>query len=438
MGYNEKSIKTKVINVAILAEEPLGWDSGKHYFPVILNNYEWKIDNTIYKFSTRYIKDKEITKGKLNIAHYDVLLVPGGGVGDGESIIKGFNILRRVKKWKKNISGFIKNGGGYVGICGGAALMTSLNNGYGKKPITFTERQYNKSAIGVSCVSSYYKDLAIPLLYPFQCKYPEKIGAMAYVFSFAPGETIDSVRIHSAGIPLDFQISKDNPIFSDYSMDTLRMRWWGGPALIVPEKPNREVKVLARYPNEEISKNKNTRIWAWRYIGNIYGLVTAFFKTLKMIKNENIRLKNVFLYSYYLAGNWEKTDKLIELNFSNKPCMTAEIYPNEKKGRILLCTTHPEYLIWYGGHIEEVDNRDFNCLASGFHKWKNISPFSKTFADELTHTWWIVRRMVAWAAKIPDNHLPPISKDQINEKERSIISKNILWNGSIIDQMKNI
>ena len=80
--------------MAILAEEPLGWDSGKHYFPVILDGYSWKIDDISYKISTFYLYDKDIIKGRLNIFDYDVFLVPGGGVGDGEAVVKGFNRLK--------------------------------------------------------------------------------------------------------------------------------------------------------------------------------------------------------------------------------------------------------------------------------------------------------------------------------------------------------
>ena len=46
--------------------------------------------------------------------------------------------------------------------------------------------------------------------------------------------------------------------------------------------------------------------------------------------------------------------------------------------------------------------------------------------------------MTAWAAKIPDEHMPQISKDIINEESRKIIKKNILWDGSLSDQMENI
>lgn len=428
----------QIIKVAILAEEPLGWGSGKHYFPVILDGYTWNIGDKSFKFSTEYIFDKDILHGRLNVSNYDVLLVPGGGVGDGEAIVKGFNVSRKVRRWKKHICNFIKNGGGYLGICGGTALITGLSTGPGKTPVSFLEKQYNKSGFGISCVTSYYKHLAFPLFYLFQRRYPEKIGATGYVFSFNPGETVDGTRIHAGGVPVDFQLFKDNPIFSDFKDKTIRIRWWGGPALEVPEKPDREVKILARYPKQDFSINESTKIFAWRYTGSIYGLIKSFFKSLKMVKNENSGLKNILMYTYYLAGNWEPSDRFIELDFSNKSCMTAEIYPNENKGRILLCAAHPEYMIWWGGHIEEVNASGFNNLANGLHQWKNIKSLSKNIEDELTYTWWIVRRITAWVAKVPDNYLPPITKGKIAEKANKIIKENILWDGTLIDQMKNI
>jgi len=82
---NKNNTDYNIIKVAILAEEPLGWGSGKHYFPVILDNFTWSFGDTSYEFSASYIFDKDIIKGTLNITNYDVLLVPGGGVGDAAS-----------------------------------------------------------------------------------------------------------------------------------------------------------------------------------------------------------------------------------------------------------------------------------------------------------------------------------------------------------------
>jgi len=431
---NKKFIKIKV---AILANEPIGWGSCKHYFPVILNDYKWTKKDITYKISAEYIYDKDICKGKLTTSKYDLLLVPGGGVGDGESIIQGFNRHPKVKKWKKNLSKFIKDGGGYVGICGGTALLTGLNTGDKRKPTTFTERQYNKSSVGVSCVNSFYKYLAIPLIYPFQKNHPEKIGATGYVFSFSPGATKDGVEFFTGGVPVDFQIFKNHPIFSDFPKDTERMRWWGGPALIIPDKPDRDITVLARYPKEDFSKNPSTKINAWSYRGGILGLLKALIKSFKIIKDRNISLNHLLTYAYYLAGNWSISDKNIELDFPNKASITAEVYPNENKGRILLCTAHPEYMIWWDGEIIESDPNDFNCLAKGLHKWINIHPLSKSVLSEMTYTWWVVRRFVAWAAKVPDENLPPISPGELNEGSKKLIS-DIFYDGDIVKQMENI
>jgi hypothetical protein len=432
----EMNHEKRLIRVAILADEPLGWGSGKHFFPIILDNYSWMVKNKTYTVITKYIFDKDILKGHLKTDEFDVLLVPGGGVGDGLAMIKGFHFLRKVKKWKKNISEFIQDGGGYIGICGGTALITDLQTA-DKKTRSFLERQYNKSSLGVTCVSSFYKSIAFPLFYLFQKNHAEKIGAIAYVFSFAPGETVDGIRIHTGGAPVDFQICKDHPIFSDFGKDTERIRWWGGPALIVPENPDREVQILAKYPTQDLSDMNDIRIHAWKYIGGIRGLFFAFFKAASYIKKENETLRNVFLYTYYMAGNWEITDKVIELDYSNKPCITTEVYPNENKGRILLCTAHPEYMVWWNGHITEAKNKEFICLGTGLYQWRDIASLSENAYAELTHTWWMVRRFVAWAAKVPDGHLPPIQKDE-SLKEKSILTKNVFWDGSLQNAMENI
>jgi glutamine amidotransferase-like uncharacterized protein len=430
------NISKKIIRVAVLAEEPLGWGSGKHYFPMILDKYSWKKNNIEYEFKTEYITDKNIIKGTLKVENFDVLLVPGGGVGDGECIAKGFNCLPRVRKWKKNISNFIKNGGGYIGICGGAALLTSFkfkSDGYQ----SFFERQYDKSAVGVSCIKSYYKEIAFPLFYPFQKKHPEKIGPIGYIFSFAPGQTSDDVNIHTGGVPIDFKINKNNPIFSDVQNNEIKIRWWGGPGLLVPENPDRNVKAIAWYPKKDVSEDEKTSVYAWRYTGNFIGLLKGMWKAFKLIKKNNDSLKNLLLYAYYLSGPWQKSEKKIIMDMANKASITTEIYPNENKGRILLCTSHPEYMIWYNGSIKEINGK-VDGIGYGFHKWNEINKLSKDLIDEFTHTWWIVRRLSAWAAKIPDDQLPPIEKGIINNKAKKILSENVFWDGTLKNQMFNI
>lgn len=433
---NERKNQRK-IKVAILAEEPLGWGSGKHYFPVILNNYRWKNDQIEYEIITSFIYDKDIIENKLTTSSYDVLLVPGGGVGDGECMTKGFYHLPRVKKWKKNIKNFIKQGGGYVGICGGAALLTDLKTDGKQK--TFVERQYDKSSVNVSKVKSYYNHLAIPLFYPNQQKNPDHVGATAYVFSFQPGETDDGRRVFSAGIPIEFSIDTTHEFFKDYPHDTLKMRWWGGPGLINPDQnDSTNVSAIASFPSSRITNEKKIMIHAWRYTGGFSGLLQGFKKSLDFVTKEKLDIKKIFTYTFYFAGDWEKTDTVIDLDLSGKKAMTLETYPNEYKGRIFLCSTHPEYMIWNDGYIEEIDDKEFNCIANGFHRWKSIKHFSHDGLKELTATWWIIRRAVAWAAKVPSNDYPPIfEKNKMDDAVKNL-AQNLFWDGTLKKQINDI
>jgi len=430
--------KLQIIKIAVLASESLGWDSGKHYFPMILNGYSWESGSKKYTFVTDYIYDKDIIKGRLSVSNYDILLVPGGGVGDSEAISKGFTFSFKVKRWKKNIQNFIKDGGSYIGICGGVALFTRLDVGKNSKPKSFLEKLYDKSSLDISVVKHFYNHLAFPLLYTFQHNHPEKIGATSYVFSFSPGETKDGVLFHSGGVPVDFKILKDNPIFFDYYSDTLRIRWWGGPAITLPDKSDRFLKVCANYPDKDFSKDEKTRIFAWSYRGGFHGLVKSFFGSLFFIKKEKLDFKDIFMYIYFFAKSWKKSDKIIDLDFSDKPSITVEEYPNKNKARIVLCTSHPEYMIWWEGYITEVKENKEVCMATGFHKWKDVKPFSIDLIDEFTYTWWVLRRFAAWAGKVPDKEMPPIEKGEINKIAKKIIKENIYWDKTLINQMKNI
>ena len=422
MTEKQNSVKKKDthnISVAILAEEPFFWGSRKFYHEIILNGYAWKTDDTIYEINTTYLYDKDIIKGALTKSNFDLLLVPGGGVGNNESLLKGVSFVPSVKKFKHNIRRYIQEGGGYLGICGGAALITGLIKGDGKKPTTITERLYNKSCLHVSCVTSFFKNLAFPLFYPFQYQHPEHVGNSAYAFSYAPGRTKDGKYIHTTGCCLDIHINHNNPLFSTLDTKTLRMRWWAGQALQPSQQPDRELYILAHYPPKDVSEDDTTII----------------------VKQQKLHLHDVPIFTFYLAGPGESTKKIIHLNQGNKPCITAEIYPNEHKGRILLSTLHAEYMIWHGGHIQQVTPSKTICIGSGFHQWNDIEPLSDTYIDEITCNWWILRRFVAWVAKVPDHHLPTQENGIVPEKAekiKEIIKKNIVWDGTAFHQMKNI
>lgn len=306
-----------------------------------------------------------------------------------------------------------------------------------RKPTTFSERQYNKSSIGVSSTYSYYKNLAIPLLYPFQYKHPEKVGTTAYVFSFRPAKNSQGDYFHSGGIPIDIKILKDNPIFADYNKDKLTVRWWGGQALWPQKNPDRKVKICAKYSDKELHEQERTRIHAWRYTGGLIGLIQSLFKSMEYANKEDITIFDAAMFSYYLAKEWELTDKIIESDIAKRPCLVTEEYPNKNKGRICLCTLHPEYMVWWDGHIEENKQKDI-CLADGLYQWKDVSTLKKPIDNNLTHTWWLVRRLTAWASKIPDEDMPPIEKEKVKKEDLEKIENILFWDGSMLNQMECI
>jgi hypothetical protein len=392
----------KEVKVAILADEQLGWASGKELYIRILNNYQWTVGDKKYKFVTTEIYDEDILRGELTTKNYDVLLMPGAGVGDGESLVKGFfSPLPRVKKWKENIDNFVKSGGGYSGYCGGTMLATRLY----KDPGSFAGRVYDRGSLGFSEVKMYMGEESFGV---------RNVGAGMYICSnhtplnLDKPENINKWELQQSGIPLDMQMINKHPIFDDYLKDECSIKWHGGPALIIPDDCQRNITVLAKYPEWEISENSSTRLHEWKYIGGPIDIIKGFFKAREIFKEYGKPLPPGAFATIAYSYDWEKTDKIVELNYSNKAGIVAEIYPNENHGRIVLNGLHPQFPIWFGGHIVEAEDTDKNSLLEGLFKWVDRVPWADTPEDELTYTWWIVRRSVAWAAKVPDNDLPPI------------------------------
>jgi len=394
----------KEVKVAMLSEFPIpGWVEALPCFIAAIDGYQWTVGNNTYRFKLTKIYDKDIIHGRLITKNYDMLLVPGGAVGDAEALAKGAapNIVK-ANRWKNQIMKFIEEGGGYVGYCGGAMVMA----GFADKPCTLGERIYNRGTIDGSAFKMSYYGVKFNL--PIS---PSKItGLETYLWTYqepSDYDTVEECSTYHGGVPLDIQILRNNPIFDDFIEDIQRIPWVGGPALVLSENTDRETSILAKYPIEEMSKNDSSKIHVWKYVGGIRGLFSGFLKGVKMCKEFNEPLIYAITYANFLASDWKKTSKIVETNFSNKPCMTTEIYPNENKGRISLCALHPEYALWWGGHVEENDT-DNNCLQDGLFNWVNITSSNETPGDEITHNWWIIRRQVAWAAKVPDNDLPPI------------------------------
>jgi hypothetical protein len=91
-----------------------------------------------------------------------------------------------------------------------------------------------------------------------------------------------------------------------------------------------------------------------------------------------------------------------------------------------------------GGEIEEVNESDAVCLGHGLHRWKAIEPISDTSQDNLTYTWWVRASYGGMVCEDADTDMPPIEKGALNDGLRRIVRDNVQWDGTLIDQMRNI
>ena len=407
--YNEyiatDIIDEKDIRVAILTDEKesdedfYGPYGRTRYFMWALSDYNWTVGETSYCFDVSLLPTKKLLRGGLTTDKYDVLLYPPDTANE-KLFTTGFSRLPRNILRKKRITDFVEDGGGYFATCGGAAISGDLEN----KPKTLMERLLKNSCLGISGVNISI-NTAIPILSQWAGLGPQAVGSLGYLMYSSWNQTDYNNNYHS-GVCLDVPISNSNPIFDDYLEDTRKIRWLGLPAFVIPENPDREITVLARFPDEKISNNETIRIHHWKYTGRLRGLLPGLLNPDGDVQYwDNL---GVLMRIFVFAGDWEP-DILVETNFSNKPFMTAEIYPNENKARIVLCSGHPEHNVWWGGYIEEPEDTKGNNLYEGFYHWKDIIPEEDTTEDEFSYNYWIVRRSVAWVSKIvPDNDLPPV------------------------------
>jgi len=388
------SIDTKEIRVAIYTDT-----KDEKYFMLPLNNYNWMVGNTKYSFIPSLITTKDILKGELNIENYD-LLIYSFNQADQWLFKTSHSNLPKNKIVVRNILNFVKDGGGYYGSCGACGIAGGMIN----KPKSLLEKWMYKSSLGITGVNFLYNS-AIPLLADFTRRGPESVDMQSYLL-YSGWYTTNPHDMNYSGLCPDVNISKDNPIFDDFIGETRKIRWIGFPALEVPEQPDREITVLARFPEEEISDNTSYQIHYWTYTGGIRGLIKGLlFGNKEIIWCENM---GILMRPWLFSSDWEKTNKTVETYVANKAFMTAEIYPNENSARIIRCPGHPELLTWWGGHLHDLEDTDNNNLYDGFYTLFDAIPTDETIEDEITYNYCIIRRIAAWEAKIPDNDLPSV------------------------------
>ncbi len=397
--------ETITINVALFTDEEENEEFHSpyrrtKYFVYALRNYSWIVGDTTYKFEIDLLNSKMLRRGKLTVENYDLMIYPPDQV-DNKSVNIISKYQPRIAIERRRITDFVEQGGGYFGTCAGGMLPGNTIN----DPVSFVDYTWKAFCFGFSEVDCDHSQATL-LFSELRGLPPEALGyAGAYLWYSGWNQT-DYASNYYAGIPLDIPLNKDNPIFEDYIQDTCRIRWVGGPALVLPEDPVSEINVLARYPDQEFSDNESTDIHYWSYQGGIRGLLKGLLFDEELHYFTHLGL---FLKAPVFASDWIKTEKIVKTNFSNRPFMVSEIYPNENEARIVRCTGHPEHNVWWGGHIQEKNDTNHNNLYEGFYRWENVTPEDETVEDEFNHTHWIVRRSIAWSSKnVPDSDLPPV------------------------------
>jgi len=314
----------------------------------------WNDTNPPYKFVLKEITDKEIINGYLSVDNFDILIFPGIGRGYPHIFDEPFPV-----PWKDNIRKFVSDGGGYLGICGGAVVA-----GYGlvNRADTIWEKVADESTLKIANVK-VYQDISLPM-------WGDKVGQSAYMW-------------YGSGIPAKVEVNREHPIFSVCPKKLWTIRHMGGPAFV--EMENKEVSILATY-QEELSDIAPIHVWKW-----------GPFLREEEIPEENLFdfLKRKGLEDIIDLKDWEKQKEMIRTNVRGKAAAVANEYG---QGRVVIFGPHPEYPSWEGGYLEEAEDTPHNRMGELF-RWRS----NKWVSNE-----WIILRSAAWAVGIPDEELPSI------------------------------
>lgn len=153
--------------------------------------YSWTSGNTKYRIDVDIISKRDIINGKLR--NYDALVIPGAA----RPYFDAYN-----KKWREEVMSFIENGGGYVGICGGANLVS----------MGFNEKFSSNSILNASVlkiVNVYVND--------------EQDEEWQYLWKS---------NWRHGGPPIKIYILKNEvPIFKGFYNSYRSIRYWGGPGM---------------------------------------------------------------------------------------------------------------------------------------------------------------------------------------------------------------
>jgi len=337
-------------------------------------NYSWTHNNTNYKFNAKLIYDKEVyglckKDERLTNDNYDAFIIAGSmrqfpiNMGflfqfDRQKLAQIYKVLPMDKLWIRNVKIFIENGGGYIGICGGA------NIGCLGCPLRNTQDNSISDLLTL-----FVHHLGIAKVFSNDQQWQEWM----YSWKEPLGPASDE-----CGVPINCSVNYEHPIFAGYNKDNLNLRWWSGPGLYEDDDKLRyfdgklgEVTWLATYDEEPMEK---APIYRW------------------------IKKRGVYQKAWRITTDIEGDYAAIATTYN-------------EKGRITLYGPHPEHQTLFGGHVYEFKTLTPYKFMTAVWPFR-ADPYGYNWTggtySPVDYTWWIIRRSAAWVAHVPDDAMPPI------------------------------
>jgi hypothetical protein len=345
---NSKNIQDE--NVIKVALYECGSSFNERQF-ISLCNYEWEKNNKTFRFEATVIDNDDVIgsgSNPLTNENFDVFII---GASAKSYLIDGLN-----DKWKSNVQNFVANGGGYIGVCGGA---NAASQGFQTATNAF-HRQVNKGVLGLANV--YINDYFLG-----EWQYLMKFGFNAFLMENVTNTSYPSYP----NVITSVEKNQKNEIFSTYKNNLRYISYAGGPGMYnasLNDPKLGPIIPLLRYA-EELMHSKPIHYWR------------------------------------PTIGGWQIHSN-VSTNLLNKFAGLATTY--NSNGRVVLYGPHPEYpFVVIDGYIKEYYGRGY-MSSHALSKQYVYNYFGKLL--NFSYNAWIIRRSMAWAAHVSEEDLPPISE----------------------------
>ena len=367
----------KEIKVIRIAQFPKS--AGCDTLVEIMFNYGWISNNTTYKFEiTELTFDESIGIGNnsLNNENFDILYV-------------GANFDLRTKsgkdaKLQENVKSFIKNGGGFLGSCGGANFVIQ---GY-EDPLVH-EKIVNQNVLKIVNVYSN----------------SDWFGEARYLFNWKNDDnplTMPNKTQGSAPIECKIERNNSNPIFSCYPYETVDLVYGGGPGM---------------------------------YPANINSSLMGEVVPLLIINEELMETKPIYLYRKGILPGYVPVRKVKTDLLGNY----GSVATNYGEGKLVIFTGHPEIAPVLDGYVHQhvAKSKPYGFNTEVIRVWNSYVGEKQN----MSYNWWIYRRAAAWIAGIPESDFPPYEEltvfidkpsfrvgPMIYFKDKIIATNSGIWN----------